>query len=95
METSGSRTIEFSEDGNSSHIIDFDLAGEEGNLYPAGYVVNFPERHDGARPGHRMLKIHDKHAFVKVINHCFPQVNTTTLIDKEWINELQQKRTCS
>lgn len=75
----------------SSHIIDFDLAKKENDIYPAGYVTTHFERHQEARPGKRMLKIHDKHALFCIICRYFPKKSTLNLVQKEidtWINLL-------
>ena len=50
-----------------SHLIAFDLARKENDLYPSVSVASHPERHFGAHPGSNMLKIHDKHALFSII----------------------------
>lgn len=51
--------IVFNDDAGCSHIIDFDLAKNENDVYPSVLYVTHPERHHGAC---QELKIHNKHA---------------------------------
>ena len=75
--------IVFTED--SSHLIDFDLARMENDTYPNGYV-GFPERHENAIPGGKMLKIHDKHALFKIITKYFHVKKDLNLVEQDLDN---------
>ncbi len=75
-----------------SHIIDFDLARNENDVYPSVYVTSHLERHYCARPGNQMLKIHDKHALFYIICYHFPCMSSLKLVDEElntWMDLLQ------
>ena len=81
------------DDTGHRHIIDFDLARNENDVYPNVYVTSHPERHYCARPGNEMLKIHDKHALFYILCYLFPCVSSLKLVDEElntWMDLLQK-----
>lgn len=58
--------IIFSKD--TSHLIDFDLAKEDGvGKYPGGYNSSFPERHQHALEYQLMKKEHDRFSLAKIM----------------------------
>ena len=52
-----------------SFLIDFDLARPKGNLYPMGFQPHevYSERHEGAKGGHLMKTLHDRHSISYII----------------------------
>ena len=62
--------IIFSKD--SSFLIDYDLAMQEGERYPVGFVHHNHEKHTDARAGHPMRKVHDRFTLgviIEQVNH--------------------------
>ena len=60
--------IIFSKD--TSHLIDFDLAKDDGvGKYPGGYNSSFPERHQHALEYQLMKKEHDRFYLAKIMEN--------------------------
>lgn len=57
--------------GDMGRVIDFDLTRNEGNPYVSGYNINFPYRHEKARPGEKMAKEHDVWALKQMSKDFF------------------------
>ena len=62
--------IIFDPDGLNSYLIDFDLARTVG-YYPHGYYFSDTVRHEDARAGLAMEKVHDLHSLRLIIQHFF------------------------
>ncbi len=62
----------FGNDGKG-YLIDFDLAGLEGSLYPRLYERNFDVRHGQAIAGMEMCKSHDRYSLAIIVHKYFPQ----------------------
>jgi hypothetical protein len=56
-----------------SYLIDFDLARKDG-FYPPGYYFSDTVRHEDARAGLEMEKVHDLHALRVIIQHFFGDI---------------------
>ena len=65
--------IIFAPDGLKSYLIDFDLARKDG-FYPPGYYFSDTVRHEDARAGLEMEKVHDLHALRVIIQHFFGDI---------------------
>lgn len=64
--------------GDTSFLIDFDLAREEGQKYPFEYRYDsFLMRHRDARPFNEMKKAHDRHSLCSIMKKYRPQTRST------------------
>lgn len=54
--------LRYSKKSKDSILIDFDLAKKEGETYSSGYNCKFEERHPDTAPRGEMLKSHDIHS---------------------------------
>lgn len=64
--------------GDTSFLIDFDLAREEGQKYPFEYRYDsFLMRHRDARPFNEMKKAHDRHSLCSIMQQYRPQTRST------------------
>ena len=67
----------FSETNDKAWIIDFDLAGKVGSLYPSNYNhCNIEERHTNAKAYSKRERVHDTHALCKILQKFFPRSYT-------------------
>jgi serine/threonine protein kinase len=61
--------------GQSSTLIDFDLCKEENQEYPSDYKFYEDERHEKARAGGLMKKMHDRYALALIIQKYIKDVH--------------------
>ena len=69
--------IIFNPDGLNSYLIDFDLARKDG-YYPLGYYFSDTVRHEDARAGLDVEKVHDLHSLRLIIQHFFGDIAKDT-----------------
>ena len=67
------QNIIFDPGGLNSYLIDFDLARKDG-YYPPGYYFSDTVRHEDAREGLEMEKVHDLHSLRLIIQHFFGDI---------------------
>eukprot|EP00339_Tiarina_fusa_P013424 CAMPEP_0117009232 /NCGR_PEP_ID=MMETSP0472-20121206/8446_1 /TAXON_ID=693140 ORGANISM="Tiarina fusus, Strain LIS" /NCGR_SAMPLE_ID=MMETSP0472 /ASSEMBLY_ACC=CAM_ASM_000603 /LENGTH=694 /DNA_ID=CAMNT_0004711463 /DNA_START=21 /DNA_END=2105 /DNA_ORIENTATION=+ len=76
-----SLNVVFSTDGNHCWLIDFDIAGSEGSLYPAN-LARINARHRDAEGGKARSKVHDTYSLRYLLTIWFEQGETTHAVSK-------------